>query len=79
MLWALFSQGNLSIFLRIFKLVSQVKADPFVVRPVTTGEGAGGVGLESKGRKCGVDDLRESVLCLADTEVSSAKTEVCDC
>jgi hypothetical protein len=25
------------------------------------------------------DDLRERVLCLADTEVRSAETEVCDC
>ena len=51
----------------------------YVVQPVTGGKGAGGVALESEGWKCSVDDLRESVWCLAYTEVSSAKTEACDC
>ena len=77
MSWAFSSHGNLSLFLRIFKLVSQRKQNTLVVRPI--GKSAGGVALENEGYKCRVDDTEGEIMWrLADIEVSSAKTEVFD-
>jgi hypothetical protein len=38
MLWKFISQGNFTLFYENFKLVSQLKLNPFVDRPVTRGK-----------------------------------------
>jgi len=55
-----------------------MKVKPFCCRTFLWREGVGGVVLESEGWKCRGDDLERSVV-LAETELSSAQTEVCDC
>ena len=47
--WALISHGNLNLKSEDFKLVSQRKVKPFVVRPVTIGKGVRDVALEIGG------------------------------
>ena len=51
MLWAFFLPRKFKFILRIFELVSQRKKNHFVDRPITLGKGAGGIVLESEGRR----------------------------
>ena len=46
MLWVFLSHGNLNLTSKNFKLVSQWKVNPFVVRQITIRKGAGGVDPE---------------------------------
>ena len=78
MFWAFFHRANLSLFSENFKLVSQRKENPLVVRPVTRGKV-----LEMSPWSVRVGSaegmILGGVLCLADIEVSIAKTETYDC
>ena len=47
--WAFLSQGNLNLTSENFKMVSQRKVKPSVVRPVTIAKGVRGAALESRG------------------------------
>ena len=62
-----------------FKMVSQRKKTPFVARPFSRGKLLEAPPWRVRGRSAEGTILREGVWSLADIEVSSAKTELCDC
>jgi hypothetical protein len=72
MLRAFLSQGNFTLFSENFKLVRLItrgkvlEVSPWRVRVEMQWGGGGGL-------------LEEGVWCLAEIEISSAKTEMCDC
>ena len=73
-----FPHGNLSLFSKIFKLVSQRKWNTFVVRLTTSGKALEVSPWRVRGRSTERMILGEGVWCLAEREVSSAKSEVRD-
>jgi hypothetical protein len=64
---------KLKLVSKHFKLGKQRKVNPFVFRPITRGQGAGGVVLECADLKCRGDNFGRRNI-----ELRSAKTEECD-